>query len=108
MTDKQIIKLNELTEMSQELGLYECDFKGECQIMNCINDENCFIKELFKELAYIDCARIEVIAERNKYKEVLDKIYWELELLNDRRMVRKDICDRLDKMLTMVMEVLDD
>ena len=49
MTDKQKELLNELTEMSQELGLYECSYKGECHLMGCLDDKDCFIRQLFEE-----------------------------------------------------------
>ena len=49
MTDKQKELLNEMTEVSQECGLYECSYKGECHQMGCLDDKDCFLRQLFEE-----------------------------------------------------------
>lgn len=34
---------------NNEQIIKECSYKGECQMMGCFNDDNCFIKQLFEE-----------------------------------------------------------
>ena len=56
MTDKQII--------------IDCSYKGECQMMGCINDDTCFIKQLFEER---NRAEKELYSKEQECEELKDK-----------------------------------
>lgn len=77
----------------------------------CKDNPNCSYKQLKRkeqECELWNCANIELSSDVKKYREALEKIDEFLELLNDRTMVRKDICDRLDEMQNIIVEVFNE
>ena len=120
MTDKQIIKLNELTEMSQELGLYEDrpDWRITLQADH--------IKRLEEELQAKEqeCEELKknyftVIQQRNKaeltlteIKEIAEKILkmidYKTYFKRDNKSIKQEGFKALDKILQKISEVINE
>ena len=66
---------------NNEQIIKECSYNGECQMMGCFNDDNCFIKQLFEERNRAERELYHKEQECEELKEANDSILTTLNVL---------------------------
>ena len=127
MTDKQIIfncDVDCIKKNTEKCFKLDCIYgqrsilkqlsrkEQECEELKDINAElDVDLQNARDSYVALDLMRVgeynALVDDYNKLKQALTEIKEEVYLLNDRTMVRKDICDRLDLILQKC-EVLDE